>query len=274
MSRVGPVPGVKQRSQQGDATPASGAPMLAVDQLVKRYGGLVATDHVSLALQAGELHAIIGPNGAGKTTLIGQLGGEVRPDSGRIIFDGQDITAQAPAQRALRGLARSYQITSVFPEFTVLENVALAMQAHCGHSFGFWTPVLRQAALTEPARAAIAQAGLAHRTDTPVTALAHGERRQLELAMVLVADPKLLLLDEPMAGMSHQESGRVVQLLQGLRGRYTMLLVEHDMDAVFALADRISVLVNGQIIASGTPPEIRANDRVRIAYLGDEELPA
>ncbi|AYQ26796.1 MULTISPECIES: ABC transporter ATP-binding protein [unclassified Polaromonas] len=246
---------------------------LQINQLVKRYGGLLATDHVSLSLAAGELHAIIGPNGAGKTTLIGQLGGEVAPDTGSVIFDGADITALKPAQRALRGLARSYQITSVFPEFSVLENVALAMQAHCGHSFGFWKPMLSQPELVEPALLAIEQAGLTHRARTPVSELAHGERRQLELAMVLVAQPRLLLLDEPMAGMSHQESGKVVQLLQGLKGRYTMLLVEHDMDAVFALADRISVLVYGRIIASGTPEEIRANEEVRTAYLGDEVLP-
>jgi branched-chain amino acid transport system ATP-binding protein len=246
---------------------------LQINQLVKRYGGLLATDHLSLSLGAGELHAIIGPNGAGKTTLIGQLGGEVAPDTGSITFDGTDITALKPAQRALRGLARSYQITSVFPEFSVLENVALAMQAHCGHSFGFWKPMLSQPELVEPALLAIEQAGLAHRASTPVSELAHGERRQLELAMVLVAQPRLLLLDEPMAGMSHQESGKVVQLLQSLKGRYTMLLVEHDMDAVFALADRISVLVYGRIIASGTPEEIRANEEVRTAYLGDEVLP-
>jgi branched-chain amino acid transport system ATP-binding protein len=248
-------------------------PMLDIRQLTKRYGGLLATDHVSLSLAPGELHAIIGPNGAGKTTLIGQLGGEVVPGSGSIEFDGQDITTLLPAQRALRGLARSYQITSVFPEFSVLENVALAMQAHRGHSFGFWTPMLKQAELVEPALRAIEQAGLSHRAGAMVSELAHGERRQLELAMVLVAEPKLLLLDEPMAGMSHQESGNVVRLLQGLKGRYTMLLVEHDMDAVFALADRISVLVYGRIIASGTPQEIRSNEEVKIAYLGDEALP-
>ena len=248
-------------------------PILQVDSLVKRYGGLLATDNVSLSLAPGELHAIIGPNGAGKTTLIGQLGGEARPDSGRISFDGVDVTSMPPPQRALRGLARSYQITSVFPEFTVMENVALAMQAHCGHSFGFWKPMMRQAELVEPALQAIEQAGLAHRAKSPVADLAHGERRQLELAMVLVAQPKLLLLDEPMAGMSHQESGKVVELLQGLRGRYAMLLVEHDMDAVFALADRISVLVYGRIIATGSPADIRANEEVRTAYLGDETLP-
>ena len=247
--------------------------MLQIRQLTKRYGGLLATDQLSLSLPAGELHAIIGPNGAGKTTLIAQLSGEVVPDSGSIEFDGHDITALLPAQRALRGLARSYQITSVFPEFSVLENVTLAMQAHRGHSFGFWTPMLAQPALVEPAMRAIAQAGLSQRCSSKVSELAHGERRQLELAMVLVAEPKLLLLDEPMAGMSHQESGNVVRTLQGLKGRYTMLLVEHDMDAVFALADRISVMVYGRIIASGTPDDIRNNEEVKIAYLGEEALP-
>ena len=247
--------------------------MLQIRQLTKRYGGLLATDQLSLSLEAGELHAIIGPNGAGKTTLIAQLSGEVAPDSGAIEFDGHDITALLPAQRALRGLARSYQITSVFPEFSVLENVTLAMQAHRGHSFGFWTSMLAQPALVEPAMRAIAQAGLSQRCSSKVSELAHGERRQLELAMVLVAEPKLLLLDEPMAGMSHQESGNVVRTLQGLKGRYTMLLVEHDMDAVFALADRISVMVYGRIIASGTPDDIRNNEEVKIAYLGEEALP-
>ena len=258
------------RQPEGDRA----QPLLRIDKLVKRYGGLLATDHVTLSLHRGELHAIIGPNGAGKTTLIGQLGGEVKPDSGSITFDGHDITALPSAQRALRGLARSFQITSVFPEFTVLENVALAMQAHCGHSFGFWTPVLKQADLVEPALRAVEQAGLRHRTDAPVAELAHGERRQLELAMVLVAKPKLLLLDEPMAGMSHQESGKVVDLLASLKGDYTILLIEHDMDAVFALADRISVLVNGGIVASDKPAAIRVNEQVRMAYLGDEELPS
>jgi branched-chain amino acid transport system ATP-binding protein len=247
-------------------------PTLKITDLVKRYGGLLATDHVSMSLMPGELHAIIGPNGAGKSTLIGQLGGEVRPDSGRIEFAGQDISALPPAKRALKGLARSYQITSVFSEFTVLQNVTLAMQAHRGHSFGFWTPMLKQPDLVVPALRAIGQAGLSHRVGSLVSELAHGERRQLEMAMVLVAEPKLLLLDEPMAGMSHQESGKVVDLLRSLKGRYTVLLVEHDMDAVFSLADRISVLVYGRIIACGTPDEISANPEVRAAYLGDEDM--
>lgn len=248
--------------------------VLKIAQLVKRYGGLLATDHVDLELQAGELHAIIGPNGAGKTTLIGQLGGEVVPDQGTIFFDGTDVSRMTSPQRAQRGLARSYQITSVFPEFTVLENVVLAMQARSGHSFGIWTAVLDQDELVRPARAAVEQVGLGPRMQTPVADLAHGERRQLELAMVLVSEPRLLLLDEPMAGMSHQESGKVVELLRSLKGRYTLLLVEHDMDAVFSLADRISVLVYGRIIATGTPAEISANPEVRAAYLGDEGIDA
>ena len=249
-------------------------PMLQVTDLVKRYGGLMATDHLNLTLLPGELHAIIGPNGAGKSTLIGQLGGEVVPTSGRIEFDGKDITNLAPPPRALSGLMRAYQITSVFPEFTVLENVVLARQAHCGHSLGCWKPVLKQPELVEPAQRTIELAGLKHRMHTRVSELAHGERRQLELAMVLVADPKLLLLDEPMAGMSHQESGKVVELLHSLKGKYTILLIEHDMDAVFSLADRISVLVYGRIITTGKPDEIRDNADVRAAYLGDETMDA
>ena len=248
--------------------------MLETRALVKRYGGLLATDHVSLQLAPGELHAIIGPNGAGKTTLIGQLGGELTPDSGQILLEGHDVTEQTAPERALRGLARSYQITSVFPEFTVLECVMLSLQAHQGHSFGAWCALLSQPTLVAQAEHAIAQAGLSERRQHVVSNLAHGERRQLELAMVLVSHPKLLLLDEPMAGMSHQESMKVVDLLQSLKGQYTLLLVEHDMQAVFTLADRISVLVNGAIIASGSPSDIRDNADVRTAYLGDEELPA
>lgn len=248
--------------------------MLETRALVKRYGGLLATDHVSLQLAPGELHAIIGPNGAGKTTLIGQLGGELTPDSGQVLLEGHDVTQQTAPERALRGLARSYQITSVFPEFTVLECVMLSLQAHQGHSFGAWCALLSQPTLVAQAEHAIAQAGLSERRHHVVSNLAHGERRQLELAMVLVSHPKLLLLDEPMAGMSHQESMKVVDLLQSLKGQYTLLLVEHDMQAVFTLADRISVLVNGAIIASGSPSDIRDNADVRTAYLGDEELPA
>lgn len=245
---------------------------LRLQQVVKRYGGLTVTDALTLTVPAGELHAIIGPNGAGKTTLIKQIGGEVTPDAGEIFYNERAITRLPTAKRALLGLARSYQITSVFTEFTVLQNVAIAMQAHLGHSFRFFRPMLDEVEITAPAREAIATVGLSARVDDPVSALAHGERRQLELAMVLVAQPNLLLLDEPMAGMSHQESVTVIELLKSLKGRYTMVLVEHDMDAVFALADRISVLVYGRLIASGSPDEIRVLPEVRSAYLGSEEL--
>jgi branched-chain amino acid transport system ATP-binding protein len=242
---------------------------LQVDNLVKRFGGLTATDHFSLVLEPGEIHAVIGPNGAGKTTLINQLSGELLPDEGRIVLDGRDLTYDPPHLRSLAGLGRSYQITSVFPDFSVLQNVALAVQAHAGHSFSFWRAAAREAALVDPARAALELVGMLDQAERPVAALAHGQRRQLEIAMTLATGAKLLLLDEPMAGMSHAESEGVVTLLKRLKGRYTILLVEHDMDAVFALADRITVLVYGRAIATGTPAQIRADIAVREAYLGD-----
>jgi branched-chain amino acid transport system ATP-binding protein len=243
---------------------------LQVEGLVKRFGGLLATDHLSFTLAPGELHAIIGPNGAGKTTLIHQLSGDLQPDEGRILFNGREMIGLKPHQRALAGFGRSYQITSVFAEFTALQNVALSVQAHAGHSFSFLRAAASERSLTEPARKALEQVGLGHRANTLVAEMAHGERRQLEIAMTLAGQPSLLLLDEPMAGMSHAESGGVVKLLQQLKGRYTILLVEHDMDAVFALADRLTVLVYGGAIASGTPEEIRASREVREAYLGDQ----
>jgi branched-chain amino acid transport system ATP-binding protein len=243
---------------------------LEVTGLVKRFGGLLATDHLDLTLKRGELHAVIGPNGAGKTTLINQLSGEIISDEGRIVFDGKDLTGLPPQQRAMAGLGRSFQITSVFNDFTVLQNAALAVQAHAGHSFRFWRPAAAERALTEPAMAALAQVGLSERAHTPVSVLAHGERRQLEIAMVLATGAKCLLLDEPMAGMSPTESEAVVELLHKLKGEHTILLVEHDMDAVFALADRLTVLVYGRPIATGAPDEIRNHPEVREAYLGDE----
>jgi branched-chain amino acid transport system ATP-binding protein len=242
---------------------------LEVTGLVKRFGGLLATDHLDLTLKRGELHAVIGPNGAGKTTLINQLSGEIISDEGRIVFDGKDLTGLPPQQRAMAGLGRSFQITSVFNDFTVLQNAALAVQAHAGHSFRFWRPAAAERALTEPAMAALAQVGLSERAHTPVSVLAHGERRQLEIAMVLATGAKCLLLDEPMAGMSPTESEAVVELLHKLKGEHTILLVEHDMDAVFALADTVSVLVYGRPIASGTPEQIRHHPEVREAYLGE-----
>ena len=244
--------------------------ILSVRDLVKHFGGLAATHHVDLEVLTGEIHAVIGPNGAGKTTLISQLAGELRPDGGRIAFEGRDVTSLPVHERALLGLARSYQITSVFQGFTALQNVALAVQAHRGHSFRFWEPAHRSEELNAPATGALASVGLGSRADDPVAELGHGERRQLELAMALVSRPKLVLLDEPMAGMSPQESQAMISLLASFKGRLTMVLVEHDMDAVFALADRISVLVYGTVIACGTPEEIRANPEVRSAYLGED----
>jgi branched-chain amino acid transport system ATP-binding protein len=245
--------------------------VLQIEGLTKRFGGVVASDAISLALTAGELHAVIGPNGAGKSTLIGELTGEVAPDSGRIQFDGLDITALPVYRRSQLGLARSFQITSLFPDFTALDNVALAVQAHSGHSFRFWRDARREPALREPARAALGRVGLAERADMPVADLSHGERRQLEIAMALATAPRMVLLDEPMAGMGVEESSRLVETLRQLKGSVTILLIEHDMDAVFALADRISVLVYGRIIASGDAAAIRADPAVRQAYLGDGE---
>ena len=245
--------------------------LLEVEALTKRFGGVVASDAISLALPAGELHAIIGPNGAGKSTLIGELTGEIAPDAGRIRFGGGDITALPVYRRSQIGLARSFQITSLFADFTALDNVALAVQAHVGHSFRFWHDARRETGLREPAREALARVGLAGRADTLVAGLSHGERRQLEIAMALATRPRLLLLDEPMAGMGPEESARLVDTLWQLKGSITILLIEHDMDVVFALADRISVLVYGRIIASGDGAAIRADPAVRQAYLGDGE---
>ncbi|WP_300302544.1 ABC transporter ATP-binding protein [Ferrovibrio sp.] len=245
-------------------------PVLQASNLVKRFGGLTATDDLSLDIREGEIHAVIGPNGAGKTTMIGQLIGELRPDAGSIRFLGQDITHLPVHKRSHLGIARSFQITSIFLNFTALDNVALAVQAHDGHSFRFWGDARRDAGLREPAMEALKQVGLAHRADVVASALSHGEHRQLEIAMALATRPKLLLLDEPMAGMGPEDSARMVAMLQSIKGSVTMLLIEHDMDAVFALADRITVLVYGHGIATGTPDDIRRNEQVRQAYLGDE----
>ena len=245
--------------------------ILEIDRLTKRFGGVVASDAITLALASGELHAIIGPNGAGKTTLLGQLTGEIVPDAGDIRFAGREITALPVYRRSHLGLARSFQITSLFPDFTALDNAALAVQAHSGHSFRFWGNARSDAALRAPARIALGRVGLAGRADTLVADLSYGERRQLEIAMALATAPRLLLLDEPMAGMGPEESARLVAILRELKGDITILLIEHDMDAVFALSDRISVLVYGRIIASGAPVAIRADAAVRQAYLGESE---
>ncbi|HEY7302162.1 MAG TPA: ABC transporter ATP-binding protein [Xanthobacteraceae bacterium] len=245
------------------------ATILSVRRLTKRFGAHVVSDDIHLDLIESEIHAVIGPNGAGKTTLVNQLIGELAPDAGAISFDGRDITSLPVYQRSLLGLSRSYQITSVFPDFSVLENVSIAAQAHDGHSFGIWHPAAHEEALTALSLASLQKVGLTERAHTLVSELAHGERRQLEIAMALVSKSKVLLLDEPMAGMGKRESEEMVKLLSGLKGQYTMLLIEHDMDAVFALADRISVLVYGKIIATGSPNEIRNSSEVRKAYLGE-----
>jgi len=247
-------------------------PLLKVGGLIKRFGGIVASDNISLDVEDRELHAIIGPNGAGKTTLIGQLTGEIVPNAGRVEFAGIDITRLPVYRRSALGLARSFQITSLFPDFTALDNVALAVQAHAGHSFRFWRSARDEPQLRQPARAALARVGLGDRADAPVASMSHGEHRQIELAMALATKPRLLLLDEPMAGLGPDESGRMVPMLRELKQELSILLIEHDMEAVFALADRISVLVYGRVIASGTPAEIRADPAVRQAYLGDQEV--
>jgi branched-chain amino acid transport system ATP-binding protein len=245
------------------------APIMTVRGLTKRFGANVVNDNIDFDLAEGEVHAMIGPNGAGKTTLINQLTGELRPDAGTIRFNGRDITGMPIHQRATLGLSRSYQITSVFPDFTALDNVAIAAQAHDGHSFGIWRPAARDEPLVRPALASLEKVGLLDKANRLASELAHGERRQLELAMALVSKSKVLLLDEPMAGMGTQESESMVQLLSSLKRQYSILLVEHDMDAVFALADRISVLVYGKVIATGAPNEIRNSSEVRRAYLGE-----
>jgi branched-chain amino acid transport system ATP-binding protein len=246
--------------------------ILEVADLCKRFGALRVTDHVSLAVRRGEVHALIGPNGAGKTTLMGQLTGELAADSGSIRFQGRDISRLSTAQRARLGIARTFQITSIFNSFSAAGNVALAVQATAPHSFKFWRPADRIEALQSPADALLEDVGLADRHDTLAAGMSHGEHRQLELAMALATRPTLLLLDEPMAGLGTDESAAMTILLQRLKRDHTILLVEHDMDVVFALADRISVLVYGSVIASGTPAEIRNDPEVRAAYLGDDEI--
>ncbi|HEY1364280.1 MAG TPA: ABC transporter ATP-binding protein [Xanthobacteraceae bacterium] len=245
--------------------------LLQIEEVSKRFGGVIASDAITLDVLQGELQAVIGPNGAGKTTLIGQLAGEITPDAGCIRFTGRDITRLPADRRSRLGLARSFQITSLFLDFTVLDNVALAVQAHAGHSFHFWGNARRDEVLRAPGRAALQRVGLAGRADELVANLSHGEHRQLEIAMALATNPRMLLLDEPMAGMGPEESARMVKMLLELKRELTILLIEHDMEAVFALADRITVLVYGRIIASGRPEEIRASSQVRQAYLGEHE---
>ena len=245
-------------------------PLLSVQDLSKSYGALKVTQAVSLDVHEGQLHAIIGPNGAGKTTLISQLSGQLRPDSGRVVYAGQDITRLDMAGRVRLGLARSFQLTTLLPSFSVLENVALAVQARNGSSFRFLRPAASEQALNDQAMACLADVGLADRSRRLAGSLSHGEKRQLELAVALATQPRLLLLDEPLAGTGHEEAAHLVDMFGRLKNRVTMVLIEHDMDAVFALADMVSVLVYGQIVASGPPSDVRADVKVRAAYLGEE----
>src|SRR5438067_7740664 len=249
---------------------SGGAAMLELRGVSKRFGGVVATDDVTLEVTRGEVHALIGPNGAGKTTLIGQIAGVLATESGRIIFNGADITRQPAHARVAAGLARSYQITSIFRRFSVLDNLALAVQARSGTSFRFWRPVVAERELFDEARAIAAEIGLEQRLNTVAATLAHGEQRSLEVGLALATRPQLVLLDEPMAGMGPQESRAILALIQRIRSHVTVLLVEHDMDAVFRLADRITVLVNGRVVASDVPAAIRTDPAVRQAYLGEE----
>ena len=244
---------------------------LVVEGLRKAYGGIVALDEVDLTVAPGQIHAVIGPNGAGKTTLVSLLGGAIAADAGRILFDGADLTRFPAHARARRGVARSFQITSIFPDMTIRNNVVLAVLGHEGLSHRrFWSPVSEDSSLAAAAESALAQVGLAASADRLANELSHGEHRELEIAMALAISPRLLLLDEPMAGLGPEESARMVDLIHGLHRTHAILLVEHDMDAVFALADRITVLVNGRVIASGLPAEIRSDASVRQAYLGEE----
>jgi branched-chain amino acid transport system ATP-binding protein len=246
-------------------------PLLKIEGLTKRFGGVVPADAITLEIPAGEFHAVIGPNGAGKTTFINLLAGELSAQGGAIWFDGGNITSLPVYRRSRLGIARSFQITSLFRDFTALDNVALAVQAHRGHSFRFWRDARGEHELRKPALATLSRVGLAGRAGIRVDRLSHGEYRQLEIAMALASEPRLLLLDEPMAGMGPEESARMVRMLRELKGNVTILLIEHDMEAVFALADRLTVLVYGRIIASGEPEAIRADAAVRQAYLGEKE---
>ena len=244
--------------------------MLSLKNVSKRFGGVVAVDRVSLDVASGEVHALIGPNGAGKTTLIGLISGSMPGNEGRIMFQGTELTRAKPHTRVAAGLARSYQITSIFKRFSVLDNLALAVQARSGSSFSFWKPVEQETALFDEARSIAEEVGLSQKLEFTGLSLAHGEQRALEVGLALATRPKLVLLDEPMAGMGPEESQRMIALIKRIRAQVTVLLVEHDMDAVFRLADRISVMVDGRLIATDAPEKIRLNPQVRKAYLGDE----
>jgi len=244
-------------------------PILVLDGVTKAFGAVRASDAVSLTLLPGEIHALIGPNGAGKSTLIKQIAGEIAPDAGTIRFDGRDLAGLGPEARARLGLARSFQVSSVIPAMTAAQNVHLAVMGRQQRVFRFWRAARHDPDLDRPAREMLDRVGLAGRAHVPAAQLSHGERRQLEIAMALALCPKAFLLDEPMAGMSLDGAARLTDFLADLRRDAPILLVEHDMDAVFALADRISVLVYGRVIATGTVAEIRANPEVQTAYLGE-----
>jgi branched-chain amino acid transport system ATP-binding protein len=244
-------------------------PLLKVDRLTKRFGGLIATNSLSLDVVEGELHALIGPNGAGKTTFISQIAGELHQDSGTIHFDGKEISGWKTPERVQHGLARSFQITQLLPDYTTLDNVALAVQTRRGHSYQFFVDARRVTDVRDEGRQHLDRVGLGGRSDILVSELSHGEQKQLELAIALATKPRMMLLDEPMAGLGTAECARMIDLLKVLKTEVTILLVEHDMDAVFALADRISVLVNGERIATGSAEDIRTNEAVRVAYLGE-----
>jgi branched-chain amino acid transport system ATP-binding protein len=242
---------------------------LALEGLAKSFGGIVAAAGVDLVLAPGELHALIGPNGAGKTTLVNLITGELAPDAGRVLLAGRDVTRLSVHARARLGLGRTFQLTSILPGFTVLENAALAAQARHGPAYAPLRDALSSPALVAAAEAALAHVGLARLAAAPAATLAHGRRRRLELAMVLAGGPSILLLDEPMAGLGPEESAEMIALLRALKGRRPILLVEHDMDAVWALADRVSVLVGGKVLARGSPDAVRRDPEARRAYLGE-----
>jgi len=251
--------------------PAENGPLLQVTALSKAFAGIVASDRLSFDVGVGELHAVIGPNGAGKTTLVNQIAGQTLPDSGSIKFAGRNITRLPAHRRSRLGLARSFQITELFLDFSTIDNVAFAVQAHAGHSFRFWRAARSEGELRKPAIDALARVGLLDRAAFPASQLSHGEHRLLELAVALVGQPRMLILDEPMAGLGPEESMRMITLLRELKGEFTILLIEHDMDAVFALADRITVLLSGRVVATDVPTSIRANAEVQEAYLGSQE---
>ena len=245
--------------------------LLKGEAITRRWGGLVAVDRVSIALARGQVHAVIGTNGAGKSTLINILSGEIPPSSGRVELLGQDVTAWPQPKRARAGLGRSYQRTTIYPQFTVLENCRLSAQSRVQQPWAWWRDAQRDEQSNAAAREAAAKAGLANVLDRPAGLLSHGQKRQLEIAMCLATAPQVLLLDEPLAGMGAEETERMLALLAELRAGHAILLVEHDMDAVFRIADRITVMVNGAVIASGPPDQVRNDPQVQAAYLGSHE---